>query len=274
MVEFLELYLLQTITTFVFILARVSGIVTTAPFYGSLEIPITIRGFLAITLSLLIAPTQWGHFATPTNNLIDLTIMIMQEFILGAFLGLGVLVLMGGIQIAGHIAGQLSGMSLADVFNPGFDTEMPLFSHLLSLLMLCVYLLIGGHRLLIGALLQTFQAFPCGQIGDLSNLGPFLVELLSQSINLGIRTAAPVMTALILTNVLMGLVGKTLPQLNIMSLGFGLNTLITLGMMAISLTTVVWMFEEKYPDTLDSSLKQLVDTKESPPTSRMLTPAR
>jgi len=255
MSQLFEQFSVELALTFTLVLARVGGMIATAPLFSSVEVPLNVRAWLGITLAALVAPAQWGRLAAQPGSVVDFLILILGEILLGAVLGTGLMLLIAGIQIAGQIAGQLSGMSLADVFNPGFDSEMPLFSHLLSLVMLAVFVLIGGHQQLLSALLHTFNTVPIGQVVIGDEVGKLLVTLLSESMVLGIRAGAPVMTALLLTNVLLGLIGRTLPQLNIMSLGFGLNSMITLGTLALGMGTVGWLFEDRLPETLERTVR-------------------
>jgi flagellar biosynthesis protein FliR len=76
---------------------------------------------------------------------------------------------------------------------------------------------------------------------------------------LGIRVAGPAMMALVLTNVLIGLVGRGMPSLNVMSLGFGVNSLVCLGTLALSISAMAWMFEERLPDTINRSVETVVE---------------
>jgi flagellar biosynthesis protein FliR len=76
--------------------------------------------------------------------------------------------------------------------------------------------------------------------------------------SLGLRVAGPAMMALVLTNVLIGLIGRGMPALNIMSLGFGVNSLVCLGTLAISVSAMAWIFEDRLPDTIDRSVQTVV----------------
>ena len=77
------------------------------------------------------------------------------------------------------------------------------------------------------------------------------MTLLSQSFVLGIRAAAPTMTALLLATLVLGLVSRTLPQLNVMVLGFGINAIVTVGLLSVSLGAVVWLFQADIEPALD-----------------------
>ena len=185
-------YNLQQFLVFAFVLTRVSGLAMTAPIpYGLLkEVPMQIRALIAFALAVLIVPTQLGaHFPNP-HTLVDLVMILGGELLIGVTLGAGIMILFSGIQLTGQIIGQVSGMTLADVFNPAFDTSIPLLSQMLYMFSLAIYVMAGGHRMLMAGLLDTFATISPG-MGNLSNsLGDASITLLMQSFDLGIRAAS------------------------------------------------------------------------------------
>ena len=217
----METWLFGPLIVFALVSARVSGLVMTAPLLMSAEVPLQVRAFLTITMALLLTPGSARRAACVPARLVGLAVLIASELMLGMILGLGVMIVLSGVQITGQIISQLSGMSLADVFNPGFDSEVPLLSHLMYLVTMSAFLLIGGHRLLIGALVHTFETVPLGNARLPPGLADMLATLLGESFSLGIRAAAPVMVALLLATVLLGLISRTIPQINVLVVGFG-----------------------------------------------------
>ncbi len=251
----LEAFYLAPFFAFTFVLARVSGLVLTAPTFTGSYIPRQVRVFLAVGISLVLMPTQWNaRFDAPTN-LGDFAILMAGELLVGMVLGLGVAILIAGLQLAGQVIAQMSGMALADVLNPGSENELPIFSSMLYMVGLAVFVVIGGHRALIDALMGTFAAFPIGHGGVTGSLGEIVSTLMSQSFAFGLRAAAPAMVALLLATLVLGLIGRTLPQLNILVLGFGINTLVTLAALIVSVSAVAWLFQ----DYFDPALKTLLD---------------
>ena len=123
--------------------------------------------------------------------------MLASEALVGLLLGFGMNILFSGIQVAGQIVSQLSGLSLAEVFSPGFEEDVSIFSQLFYFVTLAVFVAIGGHRIMTEALLDTFTAAPPGHAGLGSNFVDVLVNILTQSFALGIRAAAPLMVALL-----------------------------------------------------------------------------
>ena len=146
---------------------------------------------------------------------------------------------------------------VANVLDPSAGEQVSLFSRLLHLLALVVFVSIGGHRMVMAGLLDTFQSIPPGSAAIPVSMAHTLVALLTQSFVLGIRAAAPVVVAILLSTLVMGLIGRTLPQLNILAVGFGLNSMLTFGVLAIALGAGVMVFQDQVEPTITMLLDAL-----------------
>lgn len=251
MADLLALYHHQFLV-FVLILTRISGLVMSAPVLGLKTAPMQIRAFLAVALAVMITPFHWDTIALMPSSTIGLAGMLIQEMLLGLALGLSIHVLFSGLQVTGQIMGQLSGMSLAESYDPSQDASVPIFTEIMDKVTLAVFVIIGGHRELMQVLLDTFRWMPPGK----TVMGPTLLDALTEvtcnSLALGVRAAAPALVSLLLANLVLGLISRTLPQLNVMAVGFGLNIMIVMIVAAASLGAVVWLFQEASWDTLDT----------------------
>lgn len=243
---------------FTMVLVRTSGLMLATPVFGTSEVPVQVRALLALALALLIAPAQLAAASLQAPaTLPALLVLVAGELLVGLALGLAITILVSGVQLAGQIIGQTSGLALADVFNPTLDTSIPLFSQFLHMLALAIYLLIGGHRLLMGGLLETFAAIPPGHATAAVDLASICTSLLTESFSLGLRVAAPATLALLLATLVMGLVTRTLPQLNILVFGFGLNVLATFGVLALSLGSLAWVLQDQFEPAVSAMLDAL-----------------
>jgi len=240
------------------ILVRTSGIVLVAPVFGTNEVPPQVRAFLALALAAIVSPAQTAALPLLPSTLIEFSLVLAGELLIGIVLGLGISILFSAFQLTGGIVGQLSGMSLGDVFNPGLDDNIPLFSHMLHLVCLAVYVVIGGHRLLLGGLLDSFAALPPGSAGIPVGLDRLFVDLISESFRLGVRAAAPATLALLLATVVLGLVSRSLPQLNILALGFGFNAIVTFSVMTVSFAAAAWLLEDRLQPVLETVQNALI----------------
>ncbi|HVU88783.1 MAG TPA: flagellar biosynthetic protein FliR [Pirellulales bacterium] len=244
------------------VLGRVGGLVTTAPLFSAIAVPKNIRAILALALAVLLAPAQVAHSAAQPESLVAGALAVGVEVLIGLALGLGTALLIAGAQLAGQLIAQLSGLSLAEVFDPNLGAETPLLSQLLGLFGVAVYLLIGGHRWLLAGLLDSSRALPIGGCHLPEAVPHVLVSLVSESFSLGIRIAVPAVLALLLASIMLGLVSRTITQLNVMSLGFGLNVVVALFALAMSLGSAAWLLE----DQVQPTVKQMIDTLQATPT--------
>jgi len=270
---------------FLLVLSRIGGLVMVAPVFGAAAVPMQVRALLTLTLALLILPTQlglnldrpgdlatlaiapdreigpvdWQTGTADPGNLVNYAVFLGGEFLVGLVLGAGVAILIGGAEMVGQMISQISGMAVANVLNPTLDAEVPIISQLLHMLALAIFLIIGGHRQLMDALLGTFRTIPLGTGSAEAPMVEALSTLVTQSLEFGVRAAAPAVAALLLSTLVLGLIGRTLPQLNILVIGFGINTIVGLATLALTIGAVGWMFDEQ----ITSALELLIDALHS-----------
>lgn len=250
-------FAIQHVLTFVLVATRVATLVAIAPIFGPASVPLRVRGLVALALSLLIAPLEFAHSSPHPANLFDFLVLIGSEALVGLTLGLGILILFSSMQVAGQIISQMSGLQLADAYDPGFDASVPVLSQLMFYVALAVFVIIGGHRLVMEALLDTFVWLPAGHVSASPGVLAAMTSLLAESFILGIRAAAPVMVALLLATLIVGLVGRTLPQLNVMALGFSVGALVMIVTLSVSLGAAAWIFQAQVDPVLQTVMAAL-----------------
>jgi flagellar biosynthetic protein FliR len=256
---------LGELAIFTLVLARIGTLVAIAPIFGSVAVPIRWRAALAIALALVVTPIENDKSPGTPPELLDWLVLAGAEALIGLVLGLGVMVLFSALQVAGQVVSQMSGMQLADAFDPNFGGNSPVFSQLFYQVTLAVFLATGGHRLVLEALFDTFTWMPAGQGVYSPSVVAAMTSVLSQSFVLGIRAAAPVMVALLVATLILGLVGRTLPQLNILALGFGANAIVALVALSLSLGGAAWLFQDQIQPVLETVKDGLVSmVKKSP----------
>jgi flagellar biosynthesis protein FliR len=258
--EWFESLLLGKVAIFALVLARVGSLVATAPLLQIAAIPNRVKALLAVTLALLVAPLQPVASYVSPWNLVTFANLLFNEVLIGLLLGLGMQVLMSGIQVTGQLISQLSGMSLAEISSPTFDDGSNVFAELIQYSTLALFVVLGGHRLVVGALLDTFAWVPPGHGAYGESFTDVMIGLMGQSFQLGIRAAAPIMIALLLATLVLGLVSRTLPQINVIAVGFGLNSLLTIGALLFCLGTVMWTFQDPIVAAIDSLVEAVAAT--------------
>ncbi|MEN0110351.1 MAG: flagellar biosynthetic protein FliR [Planctomycetota bacterium] len=254
----LESELLRLGVVFTLVLARVGAVVASAPLLSDASLPARVKALLAVSLSALVTPmvlADPGVSLAATEaprNLAGLGVLVGGEAIVGLTLGLAVTVLLSGVQLAGQLVGQMSGMALAETSSSPFGDSSTVFGQVYYLVATAVFVACGGHRMLVEATLDTFAKAPPGQAIASEELLMGVIGLLGVGFELGVRAAAPLLLALLLATVVLGLISRTMPQINTMVVGFGVNALLMLGVMTASIGAAAWAFQAPIAHTLES----------------------
>lgn len=238
---FLELYVLKLML----VLTRVAGIFSFAPIVSSNSFPRSLRFYLifAMTLLLVLPVAPPPSFLQPTT-VIDLVILMVGELLVGFLIGSYLQFLFAAVQLGGQLAATQFGLALAAVFNPQLDEQSSTTAALLVTVASLIFFGIGGHREMIAVLLETFTVLPLGTVRYHADLLPLTIDVLERSMLWALRIAAPATTALLLTEVALGFVGRTVPQMNILTVGFALRLLIGILITAAAVTGIASTFQE------------------------------
>jgi flagellar biosynthetic protein FliR len=226
---------LATVETFLFVLLRMGALLTAVPFLDSRVIPFFFKFGLIVALSLLLMPM----IAIPAQPLAGLPLVfglaVVKELLIGATIGLVVRLLFAGIQMAGQLIGFQMGFAIANVIDPATSDQVPLLAQFVDLVATLVFLLINAHHVLIRALVGSFEAIPPGGFQVSRPLALQLVHNGGQMFMIALQVGAPVIVALLLTSVALGLVARTVPQMNIFIVAMPLNIIVGLLFLGVSL---------------------------------------
>jgi flagellar biosynthetic protein FliR len=242
----LEAQLTELGVLFALILTRVGAVVATAPILSDATLPVRVKGLMAVALAAMVTPVTLQTMTTPlpsTNSLVELGTLAASEAAVGLALGLGLMVVLAGVQLCGQIVGQMSGMALAEGADPVFGDTASVFGQIYYLVTTAVFVAAGGLSMMLEGLLETLRLAPPGSGYSIQELAHGFIGLLGMGFELGIRASAPLLLALFLATLVIGLISRTLPQLNTMAIGFGVNAILTLGVMMMSMGAVAYAFQ-------------------------------
>jgi len=223
---------LPDLTTFLLVLARIAGLVLAAPVFGHLLVPVRVRAGLAMVLAAALAPAVAPGPAAAPATLAALAGALALESALGVLLGLVAQLVFAGVQLGGQIAGIQMGFGIVNLIDPQSNAQVTIIAEWQQLLALLVFLVLDVHHLLLRALLESFRSAPPGALAVTALGLRGAVGLAAELFTLGVRIAAPVLIALLLTNGALGVLARTIPQLNVFVVGFPVNVgvgLIVLG---------------------------------------------
>lgn len=245
----LKLHLL--LPGFALVLFRVMGLMVTAPLFGSSAIPARFKVAMAMTIAAVLFPMV-GPTLPADITLHTALVGVFGEMMIGLVIGLSMTLTLNGVQLTGMMIGQQAGIGLASVMDPSQNTQSTVVSQVYTITTLLIFLSIGGHRMLMAALLDTFGVVPVLSFGFGENMMHLVVDLLSASYILAIKLFAPVMIALLLTTLALGFLSRTIPQLNILSVGFAVRSMTALGVAALALGASQELLVTALLETLDA----------------------
>ena len=220
--------------TLMLVLARVMGMFAFAPAFANAALPVKLRYALAVVMSIAVL----GRFGQPVQtpqSLVSLIMAIACQAAIGATIGGLARMVIVGIELgAVHISRQV-GISLAETFSPALQWESDPLRRLFSLLAVVVFLLIGGHRQMLSGLFGSFSVVPIMGISQVNSLLETAVAVLAAGFVLAIKVAAPVIITLLTVSVVMGLLGRTMPQFGLFSVELPLRAIIGLVVLVAAL---------------------------------------
>jgi flagellar biosynthetic protein FliR len=205
--------------------ARLTGLFLFTPLLRSATIPRVFKAVFAFMLAVALYPAVPHIDPMVSIDTVQLMPLLFAELLIGISIGLIAAMPLYAMQMGGFIMGYQVGLSLAESFNPELDSNGSVIGMLLFFMTIFVFIGLGGFELLFLALAESFHTAPIGMFtaGDVP-LAMF-VDVINSGFELAIRVATPVIAAVSMSQVAMGLVMKTMPQVNIMSIGFAIQIL-------------------------------------------------
>jgi len=229
------------ILVFGLVLARVSGLIVTAPVLGGRQAPAQTRIGLAVALSLIFVPLQLQTNPVIPADLIAYGVLAGRELLIGLAVGLAVAVVFHGATMGSQLIGIQIGFGLGGVLNPASGQESTILDNFYTVLATVIFLTANGHHAVLAALGHTFQVAPVGG-GAAPNIDPVQVMAMIQSVFVvALRIAMPAIAALLLADVGLGLVGRVAPQMQIIIVGAPVKIAVGLLLLAASTPTTTML---------------------------------
>ncbi|MCU0718665.1 MAG: flagellar biosynthetic protein FliR [Pirellula sp.] len=231
--------------TFFCVLSRLGPLLVLMPPLQGTTIPMRIKTLVVLMVSFVLTPIIL-EFSTPLpSSLFDLTIGLVKELLLGLLFGTSAAIVVSTLQIGGQIVSTLASLDVAQAADPTTQESTTVISQLFTWIAMLLFLVLGGHRVIVGVCIDSFTHYPAGGVTIDETWLRQLYELIGHSMSVGLRAAGPAAITLLLANLVTALIGRTLPQLNIMAIGFSLNVTILLIVLALSVTSIGWVFQDE-----------------------------
>lgn len=236
--------------SFVWPLARILGVIMAAPIFGHRAVPARVKIGLGFFIALIVSPTLPPMPDVGLGSWSGLLILI-QQILIGIAIGFTMRIVFAAVEAAGEIIGLQMGLGFASFFDPQSAGQTLVVARFFNMLAVLVFLAINAHLLLLGVLVESFQGLPIGtQL--LSGGGFYSIASFGATIfAVGLQLALPIIAILLMTNLALGILTRSAPQLNIFAIGFP----ITLGVGLIVLNVTLPYFAPQFESMIHNGLK-------------------
>jgi flagellar biosynthetic protein FliR len=243
--------LLQRVPVFVLVFFRLAGMVLFAPLFGSTRIPRRVRALLLLVLAMGVG-TGVPRPNIPESSW-ELAVGIGGEMAFGLAMGLVMSMTFVAAQWAGEMIGQQMGLNLSEVFDPQFGSQGSIVGDMYFMLTLVAFLGVGGHHAMLRGVRQSFDSLPLLSVGVDRPVLALVIGLLQASTTLALRLAAPMLLTMLVTDLALGLIGRTMPQFNVMQAGMSLRTVLGMVVVIISLGFTMPVIAEALGKSMDAA---------------------
>ncbi|TKC89271.1 flagellar biosynthetic protein FliR [Trinickia terrae] len=239
------------LTAFLWPFVRILALVTTAPVIGHSLVPARVKIGLAALIAIIVAPTL-GPLPPPTVFSAAGIWIIVNQFLIGAALGLTMQIVFGAVETTGGIIGMQMGLGFATFFEPGSSNSSDVLSRYLNTIAMLAFLAFDGHLQVIGALVATFQTVPIS--ANLLNAPGWrtLVEWGGTLFSAGLLLSLPVVAALVIANLALGVLNRAAPQIGIFQIGFPVTMLVGLLLVQLMLPNMIPFFSRMFDLGVDA----------------------
>ncbi|HEY7987289.1 MAG TPA: flagellar biosynthetic protein FliR [Methylophilaceae bacterium] len=232
---------------------RILALIMSAPLFGATGVSASTKIGIAIVLTIIIAPILPAMPDIQPASAQGMLIMA-QQLLIGFALGFAIRLVFTAMEMAGHIAGLQMGLGFASFFDPQNSTQVPLMGQFIGVMTMLLFVTLNGHLMMIATLVESFHTLPIGS----SMAGQSLYALVDTGKNVfswGVQMSLPVIAALTLVNVGLGVLTRAAPQLNIFAVGFPLTLGAGFLILAISVPYFLPLFNGMMEESIDTMLR-------------------
>ena len=219
---------------FILVLARVTPLFLIAPLFSSSLVPNRVKGLVAVGLSIGLTPIAMHGQQIPSDPL-RLAELVAQSLLVGLAFAFALAVLMAAIESAGAMVDVVSGFSYGSLINPISGENSAVMSRFYSMVGTLIFLVIGGDAWTLRGLGRTFELVPLTAAPRISSLVGGAEQVFSTIFTSALEIGAPVLAALLITDVAFGVVPRVVPQLNVFAVGFPTKVAVAMLVVAASL---------------------------------------
>ncbi|HHY77117.1 MAG TPA: flagellar type III secretion system protein FliR [Clostridiales bacterium] len=222
--------LINQFIVFLLVFIRMTSLFVISPIFGRQNMPSYLKVGLALFTTFIIAPL-FSHISIEYNNLIDFTLIIIKEFFVGIIIGYVSYMVFSALYVAGQIIDTQIGFGMVNVLDPQSNIHVPLIGNFLYIFAILIFLMANGHHILFSALVKSYSIIPINSLSFTEGLTNNLIAIFSESFLMAAKIAFPIIAAVLISEVALGILARTVPQMNVFIVGLPLK--IAIGLLSL-----------------------------------------
>ena len=251
-------YWLEQFHIFLLVLLRVGSVLAVAPIFGHRIYLGRAKVGLALMVSFIAFPLVADSGLQVSEGFFPYALMMVSEVVMGLVLGFAVLLLFIGIQFAGQLAGLQMGFGIVNVIDPQSSEHVSIIGQFLNILAILIVLTVDGHHLILQGLVHSFEVVPLGGVELKEEIIEKIIVLSNEVFVIAIKISTPILIALFLISVAMGILARTVPQMNVFIVGFPVQLAVGMAVLIASLP-LFYVLLDKSINLLGRNLYALID---------------
>ena len=242
---------------FFLIFLRVSGIFVTAPIVSSRTVPRRVRVYIAILCTLIVFNIVPQIDFLVNFNVLEYFLIALKEVMIGLMLGVIPRVMFAAIELAGTIIGFQMGFSIANVVDPQTDIQVSVIGSFETVLATLLFVTLDGHHIFFEAIATSYTYIPIKGFLFAPNKIDFLLRIMADLFIIAVKIGAPFIVALLMANIIMGFMARSIPQMNIFVVGFPFTIGMGLLLLLIGMPYVVQSMVKLF-NTMETQVIELI----------------
>lgn len=218
---------------FVFPLTRILGLLAMTPVFNNAALPVRVRLVMGLGITMALAPALPPPPTIEAGSWLGLAV-IAEQMLIGVMMGFALRIALAALDVTGELIGLQMGLSFATFFDPSSSSETPVMTQFLGFLTALMFLAMNGHLLAITLLAESFTLLPVSTTPFRAAALWSIVSSAAMMFSLGVMLALPLITALLVTNISLGVLSRVAPALNLFAVGFPVT--LALGFVVLWLT--------------------------------------
>lgn len=230
------------LSIFLLVLFRISAFLISAPIFGDAHINTRTKIGFSFLLSVILLPiVEKANFSPPYRSLatsatlLTYGMVVFREIMTGVIIGYAARLVFAGIDLAGQLIGIQMGFGIVNIIDPKQETQLSIIAQFHGIMAILIFLSLNGHHWLMVALTKSFEAIPLSGFAYSEKSLALLLKMSGDIFVIAFKVSAPVIVALFLTNVTLGVLAKAIPQMDVFMMSFPLTIIVGLLSLAASL---------------------------------------